>query len=149
MHFFAIHLSSSSGIVPETFFSALMHSSKLSKPFPPSLHGKYSLSTCDLGCIARYMFSIFLVFLSLLRSFEFFQSTMPALYLITGTAHVLMAFTVFPELGFDFSVALNFFMHSFFYLFLHILMFYLFTFYYPQAFISSFIYVFDVISNSN
>ena len=40
------------------------------------------------------MFSIFLVFLSILWSYEFIQSTTSELYLITGTAHVLMAFTV-------------------------------------------------------
>ena len=131
---------------PRPLFSALTHSSKLSRPFPPSLHGKYSLSAFDLGCSGWYMFSTFLVFLSILRSSEFFQSTMSALYLITGTAHVLMAFTVFPELSFDFNIAFNLFIYSFFYLLLHLLAFYFFTFYYPQLFISSFIYVFDVIS---
>ena len=88
---------------PRDLFSALTHSSKLSRLFPPSLRGKYSLSTFDLGCSAWYMFSAFLVFLSILRSSEFFQSTMPALYLITGTAHVFMAFTVFPELSFTWT----------------------------------------------
>ena len=59
------------------------------------------------------MFSTFLVFLSILQSSEFFRSTMSALYLITGTARVFMAFTVFPELSFDFSIAFSLFMYSF------------------------------------
>ena len=59
------------------------------------------------------MFSIFLAFLSILQSSEFFQLTMPALYLITGTAREFMAFTVFPELSFYFSIAFNLFMYSF------------------------------------
>ena len=87
---------------PRDFFSALTYSSRLSRPFPPSLHGKYSLPTFD-------WVSTSLVFLSILWSSEFFQSTVPPLYLITGTAHVLMAFTVFPELSFDFSIAFNLF----------------------------------------
>ena len=99
---------------PSDIYSALTHSSKLSRPFPPLLCGKYSLSTFDLGCSAWYMFSTFLVFLSILQSSEFFQSTIPALYLITGTAHVFMAFTVFPELSFDFSIVFNLFMYSFY-----------------------------------
>ena len=59
------------------------------------------------------MISTFLVFLSILQSSEFFQSAMPALYLITGTAHTFMAFAVFPELSFYFSIAFNLFMYSF------------------------------------
>ena len=39
---------------------------------------------------------------------------MPALYLITGTAHVFMAFAVFSDLSFDLSIAFNLFMYSFF-----------------------------------
>ena len=74
--------------------------------------GKYSLPTFDLEWSAWYMFSTFLVFLSMLRSSEFFQSTMPALYLITGTAHEFMAFTIFPELSFDFSIVYNLFIYS-------------------------------------
>ena len=97
-----------------------MHSFKLSRLFPPSLCGKYSLSTFDLGCSAWYMFSTFLVFLSILWISEFFQSTMPALHLITGTGHMFMAFTVFPELSFYFSLAFSLFMYSFFDL-LHLL----------------------------
>ena len=111
----ALHSHSSSFIFrycPSDLFSALTHSSSLSRPFPPSLRGKHSQSTFDLGCSAWYIFSTFLVFLSILRSSEFFQSTMPALYLITGNAHVFMAFTVFPELSFDFSIAFNLFMYS-------------------------------------
>ena len=38
---------------------------------------------------------------------------MPLLYLITGNAHVFMAFSVFPELSFDFSIAFNLFMYCF------------------------------------
>ena len=38
---------------------------------------------------------------------------MPAMYLITGTAYVVMAFTVFPELSFDFSIAFNPIMYTF------------------------------------
>ena len=107
---------SSSSIIrycPRDLFSALTHSSKVSRPFPLSLRGKYSLPTFDLGCSAWYMFSTFLVFLFILRSSEFFQSTMPALYLITGTAHEFMTFTVFPELSFDSSIAFNLLMYSF------------------------------------
>ena len=98
---------------PRDLFSALTHSSKLSRPFPPSLCGKYSLTTFDLGCSAWHMFSTFLVNLSILWSSESFQSTVPALYLITGTAYVFMAFTVFPELSFYFSIAFSLFMYSF------------------------------------
>ena len=144
IHFLAIHLRSSSEYCPRNLSSALTHSFKLSRTFHPSLHGKHSLSTLDLGCSAWYLFSTFLVFLSTLRSSEFFQSTMPALYLITGTAHVFVAFTVFPELCFDFSIAFNLCIFLFD-LFLHFHVFYFFPFYFPQVFISSFIYVFDVI----
>ena len=59
---------------PRDLFSALTHSSKLSRPFPPSLCGKYSLSTFHLGCSSSYIFSTFLVILSILQSSEFFQS---------------------------------------------------------------------------
>ena len=113
MHFLAIHLSFIFRCCPRDFFSALTHSSKLSRPFPSSLRGKSSLSTFDLGCSAWYMFSTFLVFLSILQSSELFKSTLPVLYLITGTAHVFMTFTVFPELRFKFSIAFSLFMHSF------------------------------------
>ena len=98
---------------PRVLFSALTHSFKLGRPFPPSLRGKYSLSAFDLGRSAWYMFSTFLVFLSILWSSDYFQSTMPALYLISGTAHVFIFFTVFPELSFDFSIAFNLVIYSF------------------------------------
>ena len=66
-----------------------------------------------LGHSTWYMFSTFLVFLSILQSSELFKSTLPVLYLITGAAHVFKAFTVFPELSFISSIAFNPFIHSF------------------------------------
>ena len=111
------HLSHSSVFIfrycPRDFFSALTYSFKLSRPFPSSVHSKYRLSIFDLGCSAWYMFSTFLVFLSILQSSELFKSTLPVLYLITGTARVFKTFTVFPELNFDSSIAFNPFIHSF------------------------------------
>ena len=92
------------------------------------------------------MFGTVLVFLSMLRRSQFLQSTMPALYLITGTAHECMVFTVFPELSFDFSIFFQSLYVFIFDLLLHLLVFYFLTFYYPLVSMSSFIYISDVIS---
>ena len=111
--FLAIQLRSSSGTFPEISFQ----------------HWRIFLSWVDLPllhCMLSIVYlhlifdGVFGTCLVLFWSFwpycssEFFKSTMPAMYLITGSAHVFMAFTVYPELSFNFNIAFNLFMYSFF-----------------------------------
>ena len=73
-------------------------------PLPPILRGRYSLSMSLCGCRVRWAVMSFLVLRSRSSSSAIVQSTMPAVYLITGTAQLLIAWIVFPPFSLDFSI---------------------------------------------
>ena len=80
--------------------------SDLQKSSSQILRGRYSLSMSLCGCIVRWAVMSFLVLRSRFSSSAIVQSTitMPAVYLITGTAQKLIAWIVFPPFSFDFSI---------------------------------------------
>ena len=79
--------------------SFLTHSSVLISPLPLSFLG--SLAILFLVCIHPFIANIFLVLLSMLTSSSTVQSTIPALYRSTLTAHALMPLIIFPPFSFD------------------------------------------------
>ena len=91
-------------VFTEVPYFLLYCQSDLQESSSPILCGRYSLSMLLCGCRVRWAVMSFLVLRSRSSTSAIVQSTMPAVYLITGTAQLLIAWIVFPPFSLDFSI---------------------------------------------
>ena len=92
---------------PKLFSSILIHVSQLVNPLPPISLLRYTLSTSLLGCSAPCIVINFLVLLTKLFNSSAFHFRIPAPYLITETARVLTAITLFLPFNVHLNISLN------------------------------------------
>ena len=92
-------------------------------PLPPILHGRYGLSMSLCGCRVRWAVMSFLILRSRSSISTIVLSTMYAVYLITGTAQLLIAWIVFPPFSLDVSILHALLVYSADVCFFHLTMF--------------------------
>ena len=88
---------------PELFSSLYIHLSQLISPCPPFTFGPYNLSTSPFGCSAPFIVIIFRIALSSDQTSFFDHPVMPAPYLKTATAQVLIIDVLLLPFNFEFQ----------------------------------------------
>ena len=94
------------------FSCDLTHISMPIKPPPPCFHFKYSHSMSLFGRWAPYIVKVFLVIPSIFFNSSKFRLIIPAPYLNTATAQVLIARILYLPFNLDLNINLNLLLHS-------------------------------------